>query len=694
MKARAGALTALIAGLASASSGKDGPVTKVVDLLTALKARIEADDTDEQAVYDKYACWCETTTASKAASITEARETLTELGNTILQYKGAIAIGIAEIKELTSEVAKNEKAQAMLTKVRTEENAAFEAEREELQQTIAALEQAVTIIKGATTFVQKGNSGGAHVRGSGLVQVHDASGQDAVAAATKIAVQFAVAASERLPEAARPSAERNLAVLSQEASKTNYAPQSATIQGILTDMYASFATTLETSTHEEGVKQRNFEDLIATYQAQLNTLRETLTKKERKKAEDETILADATQDYATTEDVLKADVEFFDATKKACEAKTESWSTRRPLRGEELDGINQALEIRTSDASKELFAKAIKPGFEFLQVSSNSDSAQRNKAINNAFELLQSQARKAGSLKLAAIAAAVSEEQDERGVGHFDKVLEAIDTMIGTLKDEEKADIEQNDECLDKIQQITSTKGDLKWKIEKNGAKIEKLGNTISAKEAEKGEAEKELETVEKDIEDSKAQRAEGNAKFLAGKEDDEKAIDLLQSAMEALKAFYEKNGISFVGMHEEPAPEAKFSDKGNRKTETKGVTSFLEVIIEDLHHEVANAVKAEEENQLNHEAQVAAAEQVVKDLVSKITDLEGTIADTTEQQKDEETLKGENEASLGTEEQTEADIKPDCDWIKENIKPRATKRAAEVEGLVGAKQYLAGMRP
>merc|ERR1719456_1358991 len=107
-----------------------------------------------------------------------------------------------------------------------------------------------------------------------------------------------------------------------------------------------------TSTADEAKSVRNYEDLMASYQKQMNTLQETLVKKEQKKSEDEIQLADATQTYADSEEQLKAEVELFDATKKSCTEKTEDWSTRSSLRTAELEGISKALEILTSDEAK------------------------------------------------------------------------------------------------------------------------------------------------------------------------------------------------------------------------------------------------------------------------------------------------------------------------------------------------------
>jgi hypothetical protein len=54
----------------------------------------------------------------------------------------------------------------------------------------------------------------------------------------------------------------NIALLS-EFTHGKYAPQSATIQGILKDMYETFVTDLESSTNTEATRNREFETFIS-----------------------------------------------------------------------------------------------------------------------------------------------------------------------------------------------------------------------------------------------------------------------------------------------------------------------------------------------------------------------------------------------------------------------------------------------
>merc|ERR1719174_773523 len=189
-----------------------------------------------------------------------------------------------------------------------------------------------------------------------------------------------------------------MALLSEfVAAKAGYAPQSATIQGMLQDMYLTFARDLESDTQDEADQNRDYENLYATLEKTNNELKATRARKETEKAEAESMLADTTKTYDDTETQMKADTEFFDETKAACQSKHDEWTVRKEMREEELVGINKALEILTSDDARALFAKSIKPGVEtFLQVASTPSLLQEstNAPATRAYNAVKAQAKK------------------------------------------------------------------------------------------------------------------------------------------------------------------------------------------------------------------------------------------------------------------------------------------------------------
>jgi len=674
-------------GRALSTSGT--PVERVVNLLQDLKTQLREDKDKEQAVYDKYACWCEQTTERKAGAIEDAKVELKSLGSQILELTAKVSTLSSEIEQNTKDSTDNEKAQQELTSIRSKENRAYMAEAAEIKQAISALEHALIVLQGSA--------------GASLLQ------RGAAAASTGRAIDALQDAISSVPgntlaklEKKGKTAAARLALLRNSAeglSKGNahYAPQAATITGILDEMYKTFAEDSQHADEAEADANKGYEGLTATKQEELILLQEALQKAEKDKAESEQMLAEATQAYDDTEEQLKTDIEFFDKTKEGCTNKADEWQTRTTLRAEEVEGISKALEILTSDAARELFATAIQPGIGFLQVSSLE--ASMAPVVKKAYEALKAQAAATHSLKLARVAADLRLAK----AGHFDEVIASIDTWIGKLKDEAQADIEKRDQCLQEYQKINSTMADLSWKVEVNDATIGKLEALIKKLEEEKEQTIKEIDATSEQIADMKAERTAENEAFLQAKKADEDSIGLLTQATEFLSAYFTKNKIELGPLQNflqqgpeferspDDAPDAVFSDKGKRKGESKGIVAILATIIEDLGSEISNAVKAEAAALELFEENLKIAEELLLNLQTKKTNLETAIANRKTDKTAEEEKKTKNEADLADEEKYLKDITPDCDFVINSFDSRAKKRTAEMDGLRHAKELLSG---
>jgi len=661
------------------------PVERVVVLLKDMQEKLAMDEKEEQKVYDKYACWCEKTTARKADAITDATTDLRAFGQTILSLKGNVATLAAEIQGLEADMRQNGEEQAQATSIRQKENVAFAADTTELKEAISAMEEAVTVL------------------GQGSSSLLQASARDKVAV-----VVSALPASKAL----RP---RQLALLS-EYMRSGYAPQSMTVQGILKDMYETFTSDLESSTQAEATANANFEDFIATKAEEVEAEEKDKMEKEGTRAESEQRLADTQAMYDDTAEQKKADIAFFDETKAACQAKHEAWTTRSDLREEEMSGIAKALDILTSDAARELFGAAIKAGKEtgmpegdgatsFLQESSSALAAASPAA--KAYAALKHSVGASHSLRLARLAAKVKLAQ----AGHFDKVLASIDEMIAMLRGENDADIAKRDQCKEEYAKTATNVAALSWLVEKNEAKIGKLTELIEQRNSQLDKTFGEIQDVVQHINDITAERMAENEAFFKAKDDDEKAIELLTSAKNEFTAFYKKNEINMgpiqgsvkgvfaqedpeFAISEDQAPDAEFSDKGARKGQSKGIVSILTMIVEDLSDEIKNGVKAEAEAHTSWEEQMATATKLEEELYAKKVSLEEAIAKRRGEKSAELEAQEANKRDLDNEHKYKTSITPDCDWIIGAFEKRAAARSAEMSGLSGAKDFLAGAQP
>jgi hypothetical protein len=584
----------LLIGLATASATQS-PVTKVVELIEELKAKIEADAIAEQKIYDKYACWCETTTARKATAIEDAKVSIESLGHKVLSNKGKSATEGSEIADLNKDISKNEDAQAKATAIREKENGDYQANKAEMEQAIGSLEKAVVVLSGAGT---KGE----------LIQQQKEMSLLAVATGVRSAVQV-------MPEGAK-LAPAQLALLSKfmqspqdyyedkAAAKSSYSPASTTIMGILKDMYDTFTANLETETQNEATSQKNFEAVMAVKAEELASLQDVLQKTEASKAETDKTLADTAQELEDTTVQMKEDTVFFDETKAACKTKADDWGERTRLRTQELAGINKALEVLTSDDARALFNKAIKPGKEtFLQIEQETAHAPQVRA----FRALKKVAGKSHSLRLASLAASVR----TANAGNFQVVIDEVEKMIQVLKDEEQGDIDQRDWCKETTFVKETEASRYAYKIEKTEAKITKLNEKKQELEDAIVATDAEILATQEEVAAMEAARTADNGAYLQAKADDEAAAQLLGVAIGHLSAFYDNESIDqgeiqgsinlmqkkqpAFDVSEDQAPDASFSSGDKSAGESKGIVSIMTMLKEDLEDEVSNGVKAEE---------------------------------------------------------------------------------------------------
>jgi DNA gyrase/topoisomerase IV subunit A len=133
----------------------DSPITKVVNLLKELEARIDADEAVESNVYKKYACWCETTSKRKADAIAKGREDIKLFGTKVLELKAEVARLGKLIQDKKKDLADEERSLAQMTALRKKNNQAFLALKAEMEHAIEGLDKAIKVLAGAGTTAKQ-----------------------------------------------------------------------------------------------------------------------------------------------------------------------------------------------------------------------------------------------------------------------------------------------------------------------------------------------------------------------------------------------------------------------------------------------------------------------------------------------------------------------------------------------------------
>merc|ERR1719456_371964 len=117
-------------------------------------------------------------------------------------------------------------------------------------------------------------------------------------------------------------------------------------------------------------------------------------------------------------------------------------------------------------------------------------------------------------------------------------------------------------------------------------------------------------------------------------KEDDIKAIGLLEDAIAAMSE-YGKNNLALLQkqpefeVSEDQAPDATFSDAGSHKDATTGIVSLLTNIKEELEKEVALGTSSEASAQRAYQELEANADKQIEEYDNQVTELDASIAKT-----------------------------------------------------------------
>merc|ERR1719261_341555 len=452
---------------------------------------------------------------------------------------------------------------------------------------------------------------------------------------------------------------------------------------------------LETKNADQATKQKQYEELTATKDAELATLQATLSKKKETLGTDTKTMTDSAVERDETQAQLAADEKFFEETKSACKSKADDWAERSRLRTEELAGINKAIEILTSDEAMATFGRATSM---LLQSSQKSSSASPNK--NKAYHALKGVARKHHSLRMAAMAAMVQTATE----GHFDVVIGSVDKMIAELRQEEQDDIDLRDYCQDEANKVENEIEDLQHKATNIQGLIDRLNAKKKEIQADIKQTESDIAATEDAMAEALSTRNSENEDFKAALKDDMDAVALLASAIDAMTAFYKNNKLPLglmgkkARVHQpeysvdpDAAPETFSAPYGGRSSEGGGITSIMGYIKEDLENEIKTSKAAEAASQKEFEEQRAAALKSVEALNQKKVTLEQQEADLDEQIADAEGEKEGKNTMKKQKKQYREDLKPKCDWMKEAFETRRDNRQEEMNGLMHAKASLAG---
>jgi len=652
-------------------AAKNRPVSKVITLLKDMLKQLEKEAEEDEEIYDKMACWCETNDKEKTKSIADAEARIEDLTSKIEELTANSARLGTEIKNLEKEVAANQAALDQATAIRQKQLAEFNAEEKDLLESISALKAAIVVLSKhhPNSMIQIPQS---HLLGVAVSLQHELEKHASM-------LETVLSRSQRKAVSAFVQAPQDY-FDATPTFKQSYAPQSGEIFGILKQMKETFESNLSASQKEEAANQKAYEDVkaakeeeIAAGQAQIDTKTQELADTDQK-------LAQSKQDIEDTRNSLAADEQFLMMLKEKCQMTDQEWEERQKTRQLEMQAVSKALAILSGDDAHDLFTRTFNPALV------QKASAMKSKVRLQASRLLSDVAHKFSNPRLATLAVQVR-------LDAFTRVKKAIDDMVAQLLKEKEDEIKHKDFCVDEFntnqlqtEKKEREKEDLIAKIEDLEMTIKQLTEAIETLKAEIAEMQVQLKRAGED-------REKQNKEFQMTVADQRATQKLLQAALTVLKGFYDKKAAAALMQKQEPVgppPPPGFKEYKNNAA-AGGVMGMIQQIINDAKAMEAETIRSEEDAQKAYEDFVketnASIEEKSKDIVNKSEQKAKAEQDLVQAQEEKEAVMLELEQLSNYN----AQLHQSCDFVMKNFEIRQTARDEEIEALRQAKAILSG---
>jgi len=396
------------------------PIRKVVTMLQSMQAKVTEEGEKEQALYDKYMCYCKTAGGDLQASVAKAGSSISELGNKIKAAEEQKVVLGEELKTAQSDRTAAKAAMAEATAVREKEAAAYAAEKADADKDIAAVDKAITAISTgmAGSFLQTGGA--------------------------QMLKQIVTSKRDFLMDDERQD------VIAFLSGSQEYAPQSGQILGILKQMGDEMKKGAAEAAAAEADAIKMFDAIMAAKKKEVLALTKEIETKLERVGTLGVEIAQMKNDLGDTEEALIADKEFLANLDQNCETKKKEWEVVVKTRAEELAALADTIKVLNDDDALELFKKTLPSAASLMQVQMSTKDS-RKKALLLLQKVLKTSEKKNPELELIALAL------KGKKIG-FDKVIKMIDDMISTLKVEQADDDAKKEYCATAFDQADDKK--------------------------------------------------------------------------------------------------------------------------------------------------------------------------------------------------------------------------------------------
>jgi peptidoglycan hydrolase CwlO-like protein len=654
-------------GLGGRALGESSPVSKVVQLLSDLSAKLGSDAEASKKLYTEYAAWCEDRAANLGFEIKTGTAQVEELKAAIDKEAATIVALTSKVEQLTSDIATDEADLKSATEIRAKEAADFAAEEQELRAVIDSLQRAINVLQ---REMRKG--------GAAMLQVQNAA---SIVEALSVMVEASMLNSA---DAGRLSA---LVQSSQQQAETDsdlslgapaaavYASKSGSIVSTLEDLLDKAESQLAAARKRETADLHNFQLLKQSLSDEIKFATKDLTEAKQGIAASGESKSAAEGDLAVTSKDLAEDQAVLATLNHDCTTRAADYEAEVKSRDEELKALAEAKKIISENTAgaEELSYGLNQVSFVQVKLTTGADLAHFE-----AVRFVRSLAQKYNAPALAQLAARMAtatEASTRNGQDPFAKVKGLISDMIARLEAEAGADASHKAYCDKELAETTANKEAKTTSVDKLSTKINQMSARSATLKEEVAALEKELALLAQSVAEQTQQRRKEHDVFVTEKANLEQGLQGVKLALKVLREYYGKTDKAHV------AGEGTASS----------IVGLLEVVESDFTKGLAETVATEESAQSafdqemkESEVEKTAKQADVRYKTAQATDLDKAVAETT---SDRSSVQAELDAVL----EYLAKLEEQCIAKAEPYEERVQRRASEITGLKQALEILEG---
>lgn len=684
-------LVILPAGIATQTD--TNPLSKTIELLDSLSAKIKAEGDAEAKAYKEYLDWCDSKAGNLKYEIKTGETKKGELEATITKAAADIAAGDDKIEDLAASISNDEQELKEATAVRSKEAADFAASEAELVDAIDTLDRAILVLQ---KQMQKNPAALAQVDSSSVNKLVQTLSTVITAAGFPVTDQKKLASLVQAQHGA-DSDDDDLGAPSTAAYKSH----SSNIFDMLEDLKEKAEGQLSDLRKAESSTKHNFEMLRQSLTDSISADTKDSDEEKAMKAATQEAKSVAEGDLVETTKGLENDKSALATASQTCISVSQDHDATVKSRNEELTALATARKIL-----RETSSGAVAQSYSFFQFSQQYGAVSKmetrtdlaNAEIINLLKRIAKENHSAALAQLASRIAATLRYGAASGEDPFVKVKQLITDLLAKLESQAREDSTEKAYCDDEMAKTEAKKAELDAEMSKLSTKMDQVSSASARLKSEVKELQSMLAELSRSQAEMDSIRQETHADYKQAKADLSLGLDGVRKAIAVLREYYGggaaasasmiQGSSDFATMMEQPAaPGAHEKAQGAGSS----VISMLEVVESDFAKDLATEETAEADAEAEYqkttqtnkntrtikESDVKYKTQEYKSLDKTLSDLSG----------DKGTTTAERDAVM----EYYAKIRERCVAKPEAYETRKSRREAELRGLKEALQILEG---